>query len=156
MREEHCCSVTLIVLGDDLEPEVVTSTLGWSPDQSWRRGEQKRFTRPDGTVRVFDSVHDWGGWKLFMKGDDRECSLQEQVDKWLERLRGTSQVLQCLHDRGWDVELDCFAATSEFLELPATVLGELGALGVGLALTFSAVGDPSAAEPGARIDPPRM
>ena len=91
MREEHCCSVTLIVVGDDLEPEVVTSTLGWPPDQSWRRGERKRFTRPDGTERVFDSVHDWGGWKLFTADDERGRSLQDQVAAWLERLRVKGQ-----------------------------------------------------------------
>jgi hypothetical protein len=145
MREEHCCSVTLIVTGDDLEPDVVTSALGWPPDQSWRRGERKRFTRPDGTERVFDSVHDWGGWKLFT-ADERRRSLQDQVAAWLERLRVKAQALQSLRDRAWAVELDCFAATSECLELPATVMGNLAGLGVGLALTFSAAGDASAAE----------
>jgi len=58
LPEEHCCSVTLIVVGDVLEPDVVTSALGWPPDRSWRRGERKRFARPDGTERVFDSVHE--------------------------------------------------------------------------------------------------
>lgn len=156
MREEHCCSVTLIVVGDDLEPEVVTSTLGWPPDQSWRRGERKRFTRPDGTERVFDSVHDWGGWKLFTANDERGRSLQDQVAAWLERLQVKEQALRCLHDRGWEVELDCFAATSERLDLPATVLGALAGLGVGLVLTFLAGGDAGAAEPNAAPDPARM
>jgi hypothetical protein len=152
MREEHCCSVTLIVVGDDLEPDVVTSTLGWPPDQSWRRGERKRFMRPDGTERVFDSVHDWGGWKRFTADDERGRSLQDQVAAWLERLRVKGQALRCLHDRGWEVELDCFAATSECLDLPATVLGELAGLRVGLALTFSAGGDAGAGEPNAAPD----
>lgn len=147
MREEHCCSVTLIVVGADLEPDEVTSTIGWPSDQSWRRGEQKRFTRPDGSERVFDSVHDWRGWKRFNADDERERSLQDQLTAWLERLRVKGQALRCLHDRGWEVELDCFAATSECLDLPATVLGELAGLSVGLALTFSAVGDPGTAEP---------
>ena len=153
MREEHCCSVTLIVLGDDLEPEVVTSTLGWSPDQSWRRGEQKRFTRPDGTVRVFDSVHDWGGWKRFTAKDERGRSLQEQVAAWLERLRVKMEELRSLHDRGWQLELDCFAATSECLGLSVAVLGELAGLGLGLVLTFSAGGTAGNSEPNDIPDP---
>lgn len=135
--DEHCCSVTLIVVGDDLEPEVVTSTFGWPPDRSWRRGERKRFMRPDGTERVFDSVHDWGGWKLFAADDERGRSLQDQVAAWLKRLRVKGQAIRCLHERGWKVELDCFVATSECLDLPATVLGELAGLRVGLVLTFS-------------------
>jgi hypothetical protein len=133
-HEEHCCSVTLVVVGDDLEPELVTASLGWYPDQSWRRGERKRFTRPDGTERVFDSVHDWGGWKRLAADEERGQSLQDQVSAWLERLRGKGQSLQSLRDRGWEIELDCFAASSECLHLPATVLGKLACLGVGLAL----------------------
>jgi hypothetical protein len=148
-REEHCCSVTLVVVGDDLEPEVVTFTLGWPPDKSWRRGERRRFTRPDGTERVFDSIHDRGGWKNFTAADERERSLQDQVATWLERLRLKAQALRRLHDRGWEVELDCFAATSESLDLPVTLLGELAGLGIGLVLTFSAGGDAGAAEPNA-------
>ncbi|MDB5310482.1 MAG: hypothetical protein JWO38_4684 [Gemmataceae bacterium] len=155
MREEHCCSVTLIVVGDDLDPEVVTTALGWPPDQSWRRGERKRFTRPDGTERVFDSVHDRGGWKLFTAGDERGRSLHGQVAAWLERLRVNGQAFRHLRDRGWEVELDCFAATSECLGLPATVLGEFAGLGVGLALTFSVGEDVSAVESAAAPDPPR-
>jgi hypothetical protein len=145
-HEKHCCSVTLIVVGDDLEPELVSATLGWYPDRSWRRGEHKRFTRPDGTERVFDSVHDWGGWKRFAADEERGQSLQDQVSAWLERLRGKGQSLQSLRDRGWEIELDCFAATSECLHLPVTALGELACLGVGLALTISAADDKSPAE----------
>jgi hypothetical protein len=57
--------------------------------------------------------------------DERGWSLQDQVAAWLERLRVKGQALRSLHERGWEVELDCFAATSECLDLPATVLGEL-------------------------------
>jgi hypothetical protein len=139
ITEKHCSSVTLIIVGADLEPEVVTSILGWPPDKSWRRGERKRFTRPDGTERVFDSVHEWGGWKHFTADDERGQSLQGQVAAWLERLRIKGPALRSLHDRGWEVELDCFASTSECLDLPPIVLSELASLRVGLALTFSAI-----------------
>jgi len=138
MSEKHCCSVSLIVGGLDLEPDVVTSVLGWHPNRSWRRGEHKRFTRPDGTERVFDSVHNWGGWKLFTTGEERERSLEDQVAAWMERLRAKSQALGSLRECGWEIQLDCFAATSECLELPSAMLGELAGLGIGLALTFSA------------------
>lgn len=153
MRVAHCCSVTLIVVGGDLEPEVVTSALGWNPGQSWRRGERKRFKRSDGTERVFDSVHDRGGWKLFAVDDERERSLQDQVAAWLERLHAKGPALLGLRDRSWEIELNCFAATSECLDLPVTVLGELASLGVGLSLTFSADADAIAAERVAAPEP---
>jgi hypothetical protein len=135
------------VVGDDLEPDLVTSVLGWLPSESWRRGERKRFMRPDGTERVFDSIHDRGGWKLITTDEERVRSLQDQVAAWLERLQVNGPALQSLRDRGWEVELNCFAATSECLDLPVDVLGYLAGLGVGLALTFSAGGSESAAEP---------
>jgi hypothetical protein len=145
--EYHCCSATLTVVGDDLDPAAVTTALGWSPDKSWRRGEHKRFTRDDGTDRVFDSVHDSGGWKRFGSAEERERSLQDQVAAWLDRLRGKGPVLRDLWARGWEVELDCFAATSEYLHLPTGLMTELAGLGVDLAITFSADGRPDAAEP---------
>jgi hypothetical protein len=138
MCEEHCCSMTLIVTSEDLEPEAVTNALGWPPDQSWRRGERKRLKRPDGTARIFDSVHESGAWKLFQADEARRRSLEDQFAEWLQRLRAKEGALRALRDRGWEIELDCFVATSEYLELPVTVMGELAGFGVGLALTFSA------------------
>ncbi len=44
MRDDeavHYCSGTLIIVGDDLDPEELSIALGMTPDQSWRRGEQK-------------------------------------------------------------------------------------------------------------------
>jgi hypothetical protein len=152
MDEYHCCSATLTVVGDDLDPASVTAALGWTPDQSWRRGEHKRFTRADGTERIFDSVHDSGGWACFGSADERERSLQDQVAAWLDRLRGKGVAILGLRTRGWEVELDCFAATSEYLHLPTDLMGELASLGVDLAVTFSANGRQNAAEPGAAAD----
>lgn len=115
----------------------MTSALGWSADQSWRRGEHRRVEWPDGTVRVFDSIHSQGGWKRFGSDDERRLSLEDQFDAWRERLRGKGPALRCLQDRGWEVELNCFAATYECLELPAAVVRELADLGVALSFTFS-------------------
>jgi len=147
MDEYHCCSATLRVVANDLDPDIVTTALGWPPDQTWRRGERKRFMRADGTERVFDSVHDAGGWARFGLADERASPLQDQVAAWLNRLRGKGPALQRLRDRGCEVELDCFAATSEYLHLPVALLAELATLGVDLAVTFSAGGNLSAAEP---------
>jgi hypothetical protein len=58
---ENCSSATLIITGIDLDPDVITEALDLTPTQTWRRGEQKRFVRPDGSVRQFDSIHELGG-----------------------------------------------------------------------------------------------
>ena len=144
MNGPHCCSVALIVVGPDLDPDAVTAALGWAPDRSWRRGERKRATHPDGRQRVFDSVHDCGGWKRFLSDTERAQSLQDQFDLWLEQVRKRKEGLGILRRHGWRPELDCFAATTEFLPLPHELLAELASLGLDLAMTFSA----DAGEPG--------
>jgi hypothetical protein len=133
----HCCSVTLIVTGEDLDPAVVTAALGMTPDRSWRRGEYKSFVRGDGTTRVFDSIHDEGGWKCFMPSSEQTWPIQDQLASWLERLSGFRDVIRAFNDRGWDTELDGFVATSEFRHLPPGLMSKLAGLGLTLALTFS-------------------
>ncbi len=61
--EEAVCSATLIVFGEDVDPEAVTGLLQMDPSQAWRKGEQKSYTRSDGTVRQFNSFYEWGGWR---------------------------------------------------------------------------------------------
>jgi hypothetical protein len=134
---EHCCSVTLIVVGDDLDPDEVTAILGMPPDRSWRLGERKCFTRPDGTTHYFDSVNDQGGWKRFIPEGDRARPLQEQLAVWVDRLRDLTAGIAQLRQRNWEVELDCFAASGEFVFLPYRTLTKLGQWGIDLALTMS-------------------
>jgi len=135
---EHCCSVTLIVVGEDLDPEEVTRALGMEAHRSWRRGERKAFVRPDGSVQYFDSVHEEGGWKHFLPEryqDNRP--LHEQIYLWVARLRGLAEAIKTLTERGWEVELDCFAIGSEVLVLSSGDLRELAELRIGLAMTLA-------------------
>jgi hypothetical protein len=145
--KQHCCSATLTVVGDDLDPEVVTAALGWAADKSWRRGDHKSFTRSDGTERAFDSLYDRGGYKCFAVFDERELSLQQQIAAWIERLQTKASPLKALRDRGWEIELNCFAASSEHLDLNVHLLAELAGLGVNLTVSFSADGNASHSEP---------
>jgi hypothetical protein len=138
VQAEHCCSVTLIVVGADLDPDEVTKALGLEAHKSWRRGERKAWVRPDGSIQRFDSVHERGGWKHFLPPRYKENRpLHEQFHRWLARLRGLAEAIKTLTARGWEVELDCFATGSEALVLTNGDLRELAELGVGLALTLS-------------------
>lgn len=135
--EQHCCSVTLIVTGKDLDPDEVTALLGMTPDQSWRYGEHRSFVRNDGSTRVFDSIHDESGWKCFMPSAQSNWSLQEQLASWLDRLSGFGDHIRRFNDRGWETELNCFVASSEFLQLSTSILSKLAGLGLDLTITFS-------------------
>lgn len=135
-HQEHCCSVTLIVVGADLEPDTVTADLGWRSDQSWRRGERKRLTRPDGSEIVFDSLHERGGWKLFNSGEERKLSFQHQFESWFERLWEKREQLCAFHERGWEITLDGFSSSREYLAFPAATVAALARMRVGLEITF--------------------
>src|SRR5436309_1007561 len=102
VQAEHCCSVTLIVVGADLDPDEVTKALGLEAHRSWRRGERQAFVRPDGSIQRFDSVHERGGWKHFLPTRYKENRpLDEQFWLWLARLRGLAAAIKTLTARGW-------------------------------------------------------
>jgi hypothetical protein len=67
---------TLIVLGRDLKPDLVSGLLGIQPDQAWTKGERKSYTRKGGSIRTFDSRHGRGGWKAFLNGSKRDGTLR--------------------------------------------------------------------------------
>ena len=138
---EHCCSVTLTVVGEDLDPEAVSKVLGMEPDRSWRRGDRKGLTRPDGTVKQFDSVYEDGGWKKFIPKQYQDKPLSDQVYLWLFNLHDLRDAIMGLQERGWVTELDCFTASTEVLVLFNDHLRQIADLGVGLGLTIGLVSE---------------
>ena len=140
MSSPSCCSVLLIVTGVDVDPDVVTTQLGIDPFQTWRRGEQRVFRWPDGSVRTFSVTHDESGWKATASEALRHSPLDEQFDWWIAQLRARAEEVKKLREEGAEIRLNCFAATSEGLVLPSTLLAELGTWGVDLDVTFSAGG----------------
>jgi len=65
---EHATGLLSLVLGSAFG--ISGCNHGCKPN--WRCEDKEK---PDGTVLVFDSVHDWGGWKCFTAKDDRGRSL---------------------------------------------------------------------------------
>ncbi len=135
--DTHCCSATLIILGDHLDPEEVTARLGLRPDRIWRKGEHKSFKRPDGSTLTFDSVNEYSGWKLFVSESLHRASLPDQLQYWLKFIDAREATLRSLHDNGAEIVLDLFIATSEVADLSPGELAKLSRCGVGLEWTFS-------------------
>jgi len=134
---EHCCSVTLIVTGEDLDPETVTRTLSMAADKFWTRGEQQSCTLPDGKVLHFESAHQVGGWKRFLPEAETDRPLDDQIRYWLSELRERGDAIHELLELGCRIELNCFAAGSEVLWLSNRELRDLAELGVDLSLTIA-------------------
>lgn len=62
---EYVSSVTLLVLGEDLNPDKASAELRLEPSQSWRKDGRSIRLR-DGTTQLRESAHAWGGWKMFI------------------------------------------------------------------------------------------
>jgi hypothetical protein len=127
---DHGChsSVLLIVRSDKGDPSAVTEALGLPPRQTWTAG-----TLRDGSE---NEHHAFSGWKAEVPPHLRSACLIEQCDFWLGFISPSVAKLQALARQGWDLELNCFAASSDELLLDASDLGELSAAGVRLTVTF--------------------
>ncbi len=133
----HAMSLaTLIILGRDLKPDLVSGLLGIEPDQAWARGERKSYKRKDGSARTFDSRHGRGGWKAFLKGPTRRRSLPAQIRFWFDRLMAKRSAVFRLQRLGYSVLIDCCATAPDSFHLDAELHKQLGALKVGLDVAF--------------------
>jgi hypothetical protein len=126
------------VLGDNLDPDVVSRALASFPDQSWHLGDQKRYRDDAGNEHFHDSFHEWGGWKRFIPENLSCAPLEEQLAFWLENLESRAGMVADLLDRGWSITLDCHfsTGTTELIELPAQLQKRLGTLGIDVDIHF--------------------
>lgn len=145
-------STMLIVLGDELIPERVTELLGIDPTRSWRRGEPKSYTLPDGKLLQFDGVHEWGGWKCSIPADMRGEELGEQLAVWCDVLQGREPALRELEAQGCYLHIDCYVAADEsaVVEVSADLQRRLSNLRLNLTLTFHA----DSPKPAPEAEPP--
>jgi hypothetical protein len=142
MEQEYTCSVTLIVLGESLEPDVVTKELMLTPNQSWTNGEQKQFIRSDGSKRAFDSYHEWGGWKKFIPDEVKGEYLEEQLQHWCNTLQEKKTGINALKSTELDFVLDIFICTDSTASviIPEALQREIYELGVELHISFETHG----------------
>ena len=137
-EKQNACSATLIVLGDDLDPDLVSHSLGLIPDQAWRRGERKSFVKADGTTHYFDSHHERGGWKSFTTEKRLHIGLVKQIEYWCDTLKARKQSIRELQELGYKFIIDCciVSETTEFLSIGSKLQQVLGDLKVDLDVTF--------------------
>jgi hypothetical protein len=136
-EEGTLASVMLLILGEDLEPEVVTRALMLFPDQSWRRGDRYPTLAQRG---VAGTAQDMGGWKKFISEDWLHRRLEEQLEFWATFLQGRSSGIDHLSALGYELALDCFVAPNfPFLvELSDSLQMQLGALHLNIDMHFFA------------------
>jgi hypothetical protein len=120
---DFASSTHLRVTGIDLDPTLVSELLALEPDTTWRRGDAKR---------VGNGVHEWGGWKKRLAGQQAGDPLAQDLRLWLTLLDGRQTVLRDLRASGSQVVVDCFISVSSaaLIELDAELLREFSSLGI--------------------------
>jgi hypothetical protein len=137
-EKENVYSATLMILGNDLDPDLVSRSLGLNPDKAWRKGERKFFKKDDGTTRYFDSYYQGGGWKCFTNKNWLCQSLEEELEAWSEILSAREQAIIDLQGLGYNFTLDCCVVStgSEVIRLWPELQRALGNLNVEIDITF--------------------
>lgn len=125
-----------MVLGKDLEPERVSDALGLQPSDSWRKGEKKRITLPNGKTRQFDSVHKWGGWKLRYQRARTDTALIRRMTTAATSLKKRKAKLKALMRSGHEVFLVSLVQDYASIVVPPRLHTLLGDLGVHLQIDF--------------------
>ena len=126
-----------MILGEALDPSVATKLLGMRPNQQWRRGDQKSFKRKDGSLRIFDSKHEWGGWKKWSSAAERKKEFPALLEHWCRKLTPKKKALARLRTSGGELFLDCcLVGDSCDFTLPPHLLTKLAGLGVSLRVSF--------------------
>lgn len=131
-------SATLMILGEDLDPDVVTKMLRMFPSRSWRSGEPPDI-RTDNQKRLpLNRRSEWGCWKAFRPDHLINGPLENQLQYWANTLASKNSALLHFAESGWEIVIDCYFATAqtELLELPALLLRTFGEMHVNLDIRF--------------------
>ena len=132
-NREYASDATLLILGDALDPALVSRCLRLRPSQSWKRGEQKRSMGI-----AFDSVHAWGGWKKCLPPAQEQKDLTSQLRYWVRALRGRAPAFAQLTKSGHHCSLDCFVSTDATASIvfPPDLQVSMAALGLELRISL--------------------
>jgi hypothetical protein len=134
MNAESPCSAVLVITADRLDPARVTQVLGMRPDQEWRKGERRSYRTASGEVKQLESIHDWGGWKLWLREPLLNLPIEDQLNHWASVLQPKAESLRAIKNEGASVVMDCFAITSTSVDfhIRADLQAKLSFLGIDL------------------------
>ena len=122
---------TLRFMGDDLDPHIVTRTLGHEPTLSYRKGEIYRRDR-----RGRELVGRSGLWLLSTKTGVSSCRLQDHINVLASVLAAKEDlpalVSEMVRNHGYEADASCFwygPAGAAEPEVPASFRDIIGRIG---------------------------
>jgi hypothetical protein len=131
-RREYVGSVSLLITGRDLDPDLVSKTLGIRPSQSWRRGDTIGSSSSPAKAKN-------GGWKKFVAVAKRNAYLESQLSWWASTLRSKVKAIRKVNALGYNCRLSIFAASDATVSVvvPVSLQRALASLGLPWELSVS-------------------
>jgi hypothetical protein len=119
--EEDVSLTSLIILGDELNPQDLTVILGLEPEYSWRK---------DDAVPDSDYSYHGGGWKCYIPSENQDLEVGDQLNWWCQLLESKASFLRSFEGKDFQWEINCFATSG--LEIKPNVLERMSKLRLGL------------------------
>jgi len=133
LKNEYSVSTTLIILGDDLDPEFITQKIGLEPDKSWKRNEKE-------IIGSIISKHKWGGWKKFIDKDLLNLNIVEQLNYWASILKDKGKHIKKYTNLNYECYIDCFIQPNDGLAtilLDHELIAKLENIGLSICLKYN-------------------
>ena len=120
---EYSSHVTLMILGDNLDPAAISTLLRLRPNQSWKRGDSGKL---------------WGGWKKCLPQSMHHWPLDRQLRYWARTLRDRASTFAAISSDSNLCALDCYigSAATASIKFPIELQTSLAGLGLELRLSF--------------------
>jgi len=99
---DYTSSVTLVITGENITPDEVTTAIGLTPYKTWKKGGVRRFE----SEREF--VYPWSGWKLLMDDKVANQAFEEQLAYWCTILLPKKDVIDQVTMAGMNIYLECY------------------------------------------------
>ena len=127
-EQEYLSHVTLMILGENLDPQSVSRSLRLRPTKAWRQGEPKTHG---------SSTYEWGGWKKSLPNAQLIQPLNRQLAFWVKALTGRNQAIAKLTRDGNSCALSCYIGSSGTASIVISPVLQKNIAGLGLELQLS-------------------
>jgi len=129
-------SVSFRIMGDDLDPTIITTLLGIEPDHKHKKGDSNTGKAKSGKI-IYYSPYSSGMWAIKSKLD-KHSRIQEHIESILEQLVPKKEMLEKLHNDGFEMDFYCgyfFEKTPQpGLWITSDTLKKMGDLGIDLGI----------------------
>ncbi len=133
----------LIICGEALDFDLITSRLGIKNAATVRQGEIPIPTIAEGQTRLFDPRMRLDNWKKGLRGKSNQQSLEQQLEIWVSQLHPVRSAFAEFKALGYWSVLDCEIWPSRFhygsvqYQIKAELLQKVARLGIDINLTVN-------------------